>query len=144
MKKNRSKIRQRLIDIAIEWEKKFVIAPNITTTISEYDAARCVGMTDKEYSAAMIGRTAASEGFDFRYEGERYQVKGRRPGKPGRRVARVPKAKNYYWDYLIFVLYDWEYEIQGIWQWTRRTYQKRIGPLERVTVGNMRKGKRLI
>jgi len=143
MNKNRSKIGQRLIDIALEWEEKYSIAPNITTAISEYDAARCVGMSDREYAAAMIGRTAASEGYDFRYEGNRYQVKGRRPGKPGRRVVRVPKAHNYYWDYLVFVLYDWEYDVLGIWQWTRRNYKKKIEPLERVTVTNMREGKRL-
>ncbi len=70
MNNNRSKIRQHLVDVALEWEKKFGIAPDITTAISEYDAARCVGMSDKEYMASMIGRTAASEGFDFKYEGK--------------------------------------------------------------------------
>ena len=39
-------IREKLIEIALEWQEKFGVAPSITNSISEYDAAKLVGMSE--------------------------------------------------------------------------------------------------
>ena len=35
-------LRQRLVAVALEWEREFVNAPSITSVISEYDASEAV------------------------------------------------------------------------------------------------------
>ena len=40
--------RKRLVEIALEWEDCFRVAPAITNTISEVDAAILVGMTEDD------------------------------------------------------------------------------------------------
>ena len=99
-------LRDRLVETALEWQGKYGVAPSITSTISEYDAALLVGVPDAEYVDQGKTRTAVSRGCDFIYEGKRYQVKANRPsGKSGSRVTLVGKARNYEWDYLIWILY---------------------------------------
>jgi hypothetical protein len=44
-------LRTKLIEIALEWQEKFDIAPQITTPLSEYDADMLVGMPQEKYSS---------------------------------------------------------------------------------------------
>jgi hypothetical protein len=39
-------LRKQLVDVALEWEKQFGVAPSITSAISELGAARLVGMSE--------------------------------------------------------------------------------------------------
>ena len=95
-------LRTRLIEAALEWERLFGVAPQITSAVSEYDAARLVGHSDASFSQDTVGRTAVSRGADFSCNGLRYQVKANRPsGKPGSPVTKVAKASNYDWDRLL-------------------------------------------
>ena len=43
------KLRDKLADIALQWQASFGVAPSITSSISEYDAAMLIGMSEKEY-----------------------------------------------------------------------------------------------
>ena len=104
------KLRDKLVDIALQWQACFGVAPSITSSISEYDAAMLVGMSEKEYSDYMKDKTAVAKGTDFIYKNIKYQVKANRPsGKKGSFVTMVPKATNYEWDRLIWILYDKNY-----------------------------------
>ena len=79
------KLRDILVDVALQWQASFGIAPSITSSISEYDAAMLVGMSEKEYSDYMRDKTAVAKGTDFVYRNIRYQVKANRPsGKKGK------------------------------------------------------------
>ena len=92
----------------------------------------------------MQDKTAVSKGTDFIYDGRRYQVKANRPsGKPGSPVTLVPKAKNYDWDYLIWVLYTPTFEIQEAWLWKVDDYRQAFDSVERLSPDHMRRGKRL-
>lgn len=138
-------IREKLINITLEWEQRFGIAPMITSALSEYDAALIVGMEEEEYSKCLIGRTAVSKGHDFEYKGKKYQVKANRPsGKVGSNVTLVSKAKNYDWDYLIWILYNEKYEIQEVWQWDVAKYIEYFGEKDRLSPDDMRKGLSLL
>ena len=109
-------LREKLAEIALQWQANYGVAPSITSAISEYDAAKLVGMSEREYSDYMKVKTAVSKGADFVYRGIRYQVKANRPsGKPGSFVTMVPKASNYDWDRLIWILYDKNYVMQEAW-----------------------------
>ena len=61
------KLRDILVDVALQWQASFGIAPSITSSISEYDAAMLVGMSEKEYSDYMRDKTAVAKGTDFVY-----------------------------------------------------------------------------
>lgn len=138
-------LRDRLVSVALEWQERFGIAPQITTPISEYDAAMLVGMPEREYSAFMQDKTAVSKGSDFEFRGTRYQVKGNRPsGKPGSRVTMVPKATNYDWDVLIWILYDQRYNAQEAWSWNVEDYRARFDAIKRLSPAHYRDGKRLL
>lgn len=137
-------LRRQLIDTALAWERFFGNAPSITSTLSEYDAAMLVGLTPEEYSVCMQGMTAVQKGYDFKHNGKRYQVKGNRPsGKPGSFVTWVPKATNYDWDLLVWILYDSRYEIQEAWQWEVSEYISQFDAIKRLSPAHHRKGKRL-
>ena len=106
-------LRENLVETALQWQKNFGVAPSITSAISEYDAAMLIGMSESEYSEYMQDKTAVSKGSDFVFKNIRYQVKANRPsGKKGSFVTKVPKASNYDWDKLIWILYDKNYVIQ--------------------------------
>jgi hypothetical protein len=135
-------LREQLIQVALEWQDRYGVAPQITTPISEYDAAILVGMSDDEYSHFMQDKTAVSKGSDFVHKGIRYQVKGNRPsGKPGSKITMVPKATNYDWDKLIWVMYDKYYEIQEAWEWDVNAYRVEFDAIKRLSPAHYRKGK---
>lgn len=137
-------LRDRLVAVALEWESTFGVAPSITSTLSEYDAACLIGHTNESYGKACIGRTAVTRGCDFICNGLRYQVKANRPsGKPGSFVTLVSKASNYEWDRLIWILYDRYFVIQEAWQWEVSQYREAFHVRNRLAPVDMRKGKRL-
>ena len=139
-----SSLRSNLVDVALQWEAMFGNAPQITTVLSEYDAAVLLGCSEDEYSQCMQGVTSVQKGFDFAFRGNRYQVKGNRPsGKPGSYVTWVPKAINYHWDYLIWVLYDQKYVIQEAWLWDVEKYKSSFHDVKRLSPSHYRHGRRL-
>lgn len=139
-----SPLRGQLVSVSLQWEERFGNAPAITTVISEYDAAMLVGMSEAQYSAAMTGTSAVQPGFDFKHNGKRYQVKGNRPsGKPGSFVTWVPKATNYDWDFLVWVLYDRSFVIQEAWLWDVHAYRSSFHEVARLSPAHYRGGQRL-
>ena len=81
-------LRDNLVEIALQWQAKYGVAPQITSVISEFDAAMLVGMSESDYSDYMQDKTAVSKGADFVFNHQRYQVKANRPsGKPGSKVS---------------------------------------------------------
>ena len=135
-------LREKLAEIALQWQVNFGVAPSITSAISEYDAAMLVGMSEREYSDYMKDKTAVSKGADFVYRGIRYQVKANRPsGKPGSFVTMVPKASNYDWDRLIWILYDKNYVMQEAWEWQVNDYILAFNSIKRLSPYHYRKGR---
>lgn len=135
-------LRNKLIDTALQWQERFGVAPSITSAISEYDAALLIGMTENEYSDYMQDKTAVSKGADFIFNKTRYQVKANRPsGKKGSFVTMVPKATNYEWDKLIWILYDKNYVMQEAWEWCVKDYQAAFDGIKRLSPSLYRRGK---
>ncbi len=138
-------LRQKLVEAALAWERAFGVAPSITSALSEFDAAMLVGCSLEHYSTSMCGITAVQKGYDFTFNNSRYQVKANRPsGKPGSFVTLVQKAKNYDWDFLIWLLYNPQYEIQEAWLWETTAYKEAFEPIKRLSPAHYRKGKRLV
>lgn len=138
-------LRAGLVDATLAWERAYGNAPLVTTVLSEYDAAILVGHTDAEYADSMRGVTTVQKGFDFVFKGRRYQVKGNRPsGKPGSTVTWVPKATNYEWDFLVWILYDPRFVIQEAWQWEVEAYKKAFYEIKRLSPSHMRNGVNLL
>ncbi len=135
-------LRSRLVEIALQWQARFGVAPQITSAISELDAALLlVGMSEEEYCVGCAPRTAVTQGCDFTFRGCRYQVKANRPsGKPGSPVRLVVKVKNYDWDKLIWMLYDREYKLQEAWEWNVDDYRKAFESRSRLGPKDMRRG----
>jgi hypothetical protein len=103
-----------------------------------------VGCPEEDYSRFMQDRTAVSKGADLIHEGKRYQVKANRPsGKPGSPVMLVAQARNYDWDYLIWIHYTTAYEICEAWIWDVDDYKRAFDSVTRLSPDHMRKGKRL-
>jgi hypothetical protein len=137
-------LRKKLVETALEWEQRFGNAPAITSALSELDAAMLVGCSADEYSRAMTGLTAVQRGYDFKFKGARYQVKGNRPsGKRGSTVTLVPKATNYEWDFLVWVLYNRSYEIEEAWLWDVASYMAAFDSIKRLSPSHHRQGTRL-
>ena len=89
-------LRNLLVGVSLEWEKRFSVAPGITSTIAEYDAAKLKETTLEIGKGRDASDTAVTKGVDFRKGILRYQVKSNRPsGKPGSPVTLVGKASNY-------------------------------------------------
>ncbi len=142
---NASELRSRLIEIALQWQDSFGVAPQITSAISELDAAILVGMTDEEYHLDCAARTAVTEGYDFKFGGCRYQVKANRPsGRRGSPVTLVAKAHNYDWDKLIWMLYDRGYTLQEAWEWNVDEYRIAFESRPRLGPKDMRRGRPLL
>jgi hypothetical protein len=142
-----NELRQNLVDLALEWERQYGVAPSIVSAISEYDAARLVGMSDLKYSSYMReqNRTAVSSGHDFCYKNIRYQIKAHRPsGKPGSKITNAGKVSNYEWDILIWIRYNREYKIEEAWAWDRDKYIEVLGAVKRISPTDMRKGQKLV
>tara|TARA_B100001029_G_C14739985_1_gene274975 strand:- start:26 stop:442 length:417 start_codon:yes stop_codon:yes gene_type:complete len=137
-------MRDDLIKISLLWQKQYGVAPNILSAVSEYDAAMMIGMPEDEYSDFMQDKTAVSKGSDFIFNNKRYQVKANRPsGKPGSKVTIVAKAKNYEWDYLIWILYNKEFQIKESWIWNQHDYKKEFDEKKRLSPSDYRRGKKL-
>ena len=135
-------LRNKLVEIALRWQERYGVAPSITSTISEYDAAMLVGMSENDYSAYMKDKTAVNKGSDFVFNNTRYQVKANRPsGKKGSFVTMVPKAANYEWDRLIWILYDKNYVIQEAWEWGVEEYKDAFDAIKRLSPDHYRKGR---
>jgi hypothetical protein len=138
-------LRRTLVDVVLEWERRYGVAPSVTSAISEFDAAMLVGHSPASFSHDCVGRTAVARGTDFCYQGLRYQVKANRPsGKPGSFVTLVAKATNYEWDRLIWILYDREFAIQEAWEWTVGAYQSTFDSMARLSPAHMRRGRDLM
>ena len=135
-------LRDELVKIALQWQERYGVAPSITSTISEYDAAMLVGMSENEYSDYMKDKTAVNKGSDFVFKNLRYQVKANRPsGKKGSFVTIVPKTTNYEWDRLIWILYDKNYVIQEAWEWGVEEYKDAFDAIKRLSPDHYRKGR---
>ena len=135
-------LRDKLVEIALQWQEKFGVAPQITTVVSEYDAAMLVGMPEREYSEYMQDKTAVNKGSDFVFNHNRYQIKANRPsGKPGSFVTMCPKASNYEWDKLIWILYDKYYIMLEAWEWDVIDYKSAFDCKKRISPDDYRKGK---
>ena len=135
-------LRNKLVEIALQWQERYGVAPSITSTISEYDAAMLVGMSENDYSAYMKDKTAVNKGSDFVFNNTRYQIKANRPsGKKGSFVTMVPKAANYEWDRLIWILYDKNYVIQEAWEWEVEEYKDAFDTIKRLSPDHYRKGR---
>jgi hypothetical protein len=138
-------LRDQLVEIALEWERRYGVAPHITSAISEYDAALLVKCPESDYCQQMQGKTAVSKGYDFTFGNSRYQVKANRPsGKPGSFVTLVAKASNYDWDYSIWILYDKHFVIQEAWLWDVNNYRIQFHEKKRLSPADMRHGTRLV
>lgn len=134
-------LRETLVRTALEWERRYGVAPAVTSALSEYDAALLVGHDDGTFSADCVGRTAVTRGCDFSHRGQRYQIKACRPsGKPGSAITKVPKASNYDWDLLIWVLYDRNYRVLEAWQWDVDEYRAAFDKVGRLSPAMMRAG----
>ena len=137
-------IRNSLVKIALDWESKFSVMPRITSSVSEYDAAKISGIDELSYSKIMEGCTAVTKGYDYKYKDIRYQIKANRPsGKPGSKVNLVTKASNYEWDILIWILYDRYFNIQEVWKFNVNTYKELFDEKKRLSPDDMRKGERI-
>lgn len=141
-----ARLRGQLVKIAIEWEDYFGVAPRITSAISELDAARLVGMREKQFCEDGRKRTAVTKGLDFEHSRLRYQITANRPsGKSGSFVTLVSRKteKNgvFGWDRLIWILYDRNYRIQEAWQFTADQYRKKFSLIRRLSPKHMRLGK---
>lgn len=135
-------LRDKLVETALEWQKEFCVAPQITAVLSEYDSAMLVGMSEKDYSDYMQDKTAVQKGFDFIFNGIRYQIKANRPsGKPRSEVSKVPGVSNYTWDKLIWILYDKNYVMQEAWEWDVESYKAAFAKIKRLSPEHYRKGK---
>src|SRR4029077_2217849 len=134
-------LRQHLVDASLQWERTFGIAPAITSALSEYDAACLVGCSEADFCSGRTGMTAVSKGYDFLFNGKRYQVKANRPsGKPGSVVTLVAKATNYEFDFLLWLLYEHHYRVLEAWQWDAATYESRFDAVKRLSPTLMRHG----
>ena len=138
-------LRQKLVELALEWQKRYGVAPSITSAVSEYDAAMLLGMSDGQYSLYMQDKTAVARGHDFIFEGVKYQIKAHRPsGKPGSKITNAGKARNYEWDALVWIRYSVNYEVEEAWLWDRKAYIENFDEKTRISPDDMRKGKRLV
>ena len=137
-------LRDLLVQTSLEWERRFVVAPQITASIAEYDAAKLAGTSLRIGKGRKESDTAVTKGVDFRKGNIFYQVKSNRPsGKPGSKVTLVGKATSFDWHKLVWVLYDREYNIKEAWEFTRNKYRELFESKKRISPEDMRKGTRL-
>jgi len=137
-------LRNLLVQVSLEWEKRFAVAPQITSTIAEYDAAKLVGTSLRIGKGRRKNDTAVIKGVDFRRDGISYQVKSNRPsGKLGSKVTLVGKATNFDWDRLVWILYNQEYKIEEAREFTRDKYKRLFESSRRLSPDDMRKGVRI-
>ena len=56
-------------------------------------------------------------------------------------VTMVPKAANYEWDRLIWILYDKNYVIQEAWEWGVEEYKDAFDAIKSLSPNHYRKGR---
>jgi len=56
----------------------------------------------------------------------------------------VPKAKNYEWDYLIWLHYTTDYQVQEAWLWSVDDYIEAFDSVKRLSPADYRKGEDLL
>ncbi|MCB1201778.1 MAG: hypothetical protein KDK41_14110 [Leptospiraceae bacterium] len=124
-------MREKLVKLAKKWEKDYGVMPQIISAVSEYDAAMFVGMKEKQYSDEMQNVSAVRKGYDFEYNGKRYQIKANRPsGKKGSTITRAGKPRNTDFDELIWIEYNQDFTIKGAWQVSVSVYRKKMQHLK--------------
>ncbi len=134
-------LRNKLVSLALSWQDKMGVAPSITSTISEFDAAMLIGCSYEQYAIQGQYNTAVTKGHDFIYNGIRYQVKACRPsGKRGSNITKVPQVRNYGWDQLVWIMYNESYEIQEAWLWDVEFYMDTFPIGKRISPADMRNG----
>ncbi|TMI60901.1 hypothetical protein E6H12_09160 [Candidatus Bathyarchaeota archaeon] len=137
-------LRNLLVGVTLEWEKRFSVAPGITSAVAEYDAAKLKETSLEIGKGREASDTAVTKGVDFRKGNLRYQMKSNRPsGKPGSPVTLVGKASNYNWDQLIWILYDRVYHLKEAWEFSGDDYRRRFDHKKRLSPDDMRSGRRL-
>ena len=98
-------LRNKLVDIALDWQENFGVAPSITSAISEYDAAMLIGMPESEYSDYMQDKTAVSKFPRVIGTGTLVRYLSRICGTfPYDSVVPVPMIRVFIFLYLIVVL----------------------------------------
>jgi hypothetical protein len=138
------KLRDLLVQISLEWERRFAVAPQITVSVAEYDAAKLVGTSLKVGKGRKESDTAVTRGVDFRKDNIFYQVKSNRPsGKLGSKVTLVGKATNFDWHKLVWILYDRGYNIEEAWEFACNKYRELFESKKRISPEDMRKGTKL-
>src|SRR5438552_17474728 len=137
-------LRTTLVALVPEWEKRYGVAPFITAAVSEHDAARLVGHTPETFSLDCVGRTAVTRGTDFvaTVFGIRSKLVGLAED-PVRSFTWVPKATNYEWDRLVWLLYDREFQLLEAWKWCVADFQSSFDTIKRLSPAHMRTGRRL-
>jgi hypothetical protein len=141
-------LRKQFVDVALEWEKHFGVAPSITSAISELGAARLVGMSEAADCAGGTHRTAVTKDTDLVCGEVRYQVTASRPsGKRGSKVRLVShkteKKRPFGWDRLIWIRYDRFYRIQEVREFTADEYEE-SSVFVRPLADDMRKGRPIL
>jgi hypothetical protein len=137
-------LRNLLVKVSLEWEKRFAVAPRVTGDLAEYDAAKLKGASLRIGKGRDVSDTAVKKGVDFRYRNKGYQVKSNRPsGKKGSPVSLVAKAKTDDWDILIWILYDEKYKIREAQQFSYNLYHKLFKNKKRLSPQDMKLGHRL-
>ena len=66
-----AELRRRLVELALEWERRNGVSPAITGAVAEFDAALLVGHSAESFGQDCVGRTAGARGVDFRCGGLR-------------------------------------------------------------------------
>ena len=78
-------MRQKLVDLALEWERTYGVLPAITCAVSELDAAILVGC-----SLSSDGRSAVTRGADFTDDRGRIAAGQRRTAHRGCQIKFSP------------------------------------------------------
>jgi hypothetical protein len=137
-------LRDKLVSIALEWQRTYGNAPAITGTLGEYDAAMLVGCTEEDYQTQMRERSVVARGHDFVHAGSRYQVRANRPsGRRGSPVTLVSKPDSYEWDFFVWVHYHTDFRLREAWLWPVAEFRTQLGSVSRLSPSHVRQGERL-
>ena len=103
-----------------------------------------VGCCEKDYQTQMLERSVVAPGHDFVHDGQRYQVKSKRPsGRRGSKVTLVGKPTSYDWDYFVWVHYETNYCLSEVWRWAVEEFREKLGNKKRLCPSDIRNGCRL-
>lgn len=137
-------LRDRLVSIALEWQRAYGNAPAITGALGEYDAAILVGCTEDDYQTQMRERSVVARDYDFMHQGLRYQVRATRPsGRRGSSVTLVPKPHRCEWDYFVWVHFHPDFRLREVWRWSVADFRTQLGNVDRLSPSHVRRGEGL-